>query len=106
MKTITEKELIEIIGNDSYIQFAHDIYDLIKKSDAYKSNDKAVFYVGATPLDNNTWFNYEATLVKLPIGDDFGFTKMFITDNLDDTLDRINDAKKIINGEFTTIKQK
>lgn len=103
-KTITQQELIEIIGNESYVQFAHDIYDLIKKSDAYKSNDDAVFYIGATPLDEKLWFHYEATINKMGLADDFGFTRMLITDDLDFTLDRVNEAKKFINGELATIK--
>ena len=103
---ITQDQFIEWVGNESYIKFSQDIYELIKKSEAYKSKDEAIFYIGATPLNDEIWFHYEATLKKLPIGDDFGFTKMLITDNLDVTLDKINDAKRIINGEFATIKQK
>ena len=38
------------------------------------------------------------------LADDFGFTRMLITDDLDFTLDRVNEAKKFINGEFATIK--
>jgi hypothetical protein len=45
-------------------------------------------------------------LKKLPIGNDFGFTKMLITDNLDVTLDRVNDAKKVLKGGFINQKQK
>jgi hypothetical protein len=103
-KIITEVELIEIIGHDNYVEFIHDVYNLIKKSDAYKSNDDAVFYIGATPLNDTSWFHYEATVNKIGLGDDFGFTRMLITDDLDFTLDRVNEAKKIINGEFFTIK--
>lgn len=96
-QSLTEKEFIEIIGEKSYINFSKQIYDLIKNSDAYKELDDAVFYIGATPLNDTIWFHYEATLNKIGIADDFGFTKMVITDDLDFTLDRINDAKREIN---------
>lgn len=96
-QSLTEKEFIEIIGEKSYINFSKQIYDLIKNSDAYKELDDAVFYIGATPLNYTIWFHYEATLNKIGIADDFGFTKMVITDDLDFTLDRINDAKREIN---------
>ena len=96
-ETITEKQFIEIAGNESYLEFSNDIYNLIKKSDAYKELDDAVFYIGATPLNDTIWFHYEASLNKLGLADDFGFTKMVITDDLDFTLDRINDAKREIN---------
>jgi hypothetical protein len=96
-ETITEKQFIEIVGKEAYLEFSNDIYNLIKKSDAYKDLDDAVFYIGATPLNDTIWFHYEATLNKLGLADDFGFTKMVITDDLDFTLDRINDAKREIN---------
>jgi hypothetical protein len=96
-ETITQKQFIEIVGNESYLEFSKDIYNLIKKSDAYKELDDAVFYIGATPLNDTIWFHYEASLNKLGLADDFGFTKMVITDDLDFTLDRINDAKREIN---------
>ena len=96
-KTITEKQFIEIVGKEGYLEFSNDIYNLIKKSDAYKDLDDAVFYIGATPLNDTIWFHYEATLNKLGLADDFGFTKMVITNDLDFTLDRINDAKREIN---------
>lgn len=99
-QSITQDQFIEWVGNESYLKFAQDIYHLIKESEAYKSNDEAIFYLGATPLNDEVWFHFEATLKKLPIGDDFGFTKMLITDDLDVTLDRINDAKKVLKGEF------
>ena len=96
-QSLTEKEFIEIIGEKSYINFSKQIYDLIKNSDAYKELDDAVFYIGATPLNDTIWFHYEATLNKIGMADDFGFTKMVVTDDLDFTLDRINDAKREIN---------
>lgn len=96
-QSLTEKEFIEIIGEKSYINFSKEIYDIIKNSEAYKELDDAVFYIGATPLNETFWFHYEATLNKIGIADDFGFTKMVVTDDLDFTLDRINDAKREIN---------
>jgi hypothetical protein len=96
-QSLTQEQFIEIVGEKSYINFSKEIYDIIKSSDAYKELDDAVFYIGATPLNETVWFHYEATLNKIGIADDFGFTKMVITDDLDFTLDRINDAKREIN---------
>ena len=96
-KTLTEQEFIDWIGYDEYKTFAMNIYELIKKSDAYKSLDEAIFYIGAEPLDETTWFHFEATIKKFPFGDDFGFTRMVITDNIDFILDRVNEAKKELN---------
>lgn len=94
---LTQEQFIEIVGEKSYINFSKEIYDIIKSSDAYKELDDAVFYIGATPLNETVWFHYEATLNKIGMADDFGFTKMVVTDDLDFTLDRINDAKREIN---------
>lgn len=94
---LTQEQFIEIVGEKSYINFSKEIYDIIKSSDAYKDLDDAVFYIGATPLNETIWFHYEATLNKIGMADDFGFTKMVVTDDLDFTLDRINDAKREIN---------
>ena len=96
-QSLTQEQFIEIVGEKSYINFSKQIYDLIKNSDAYKELDDAIFYIGATPLNDTIWFHYEASLNKIGIADDFGFTKMVITDDLDFTLDRINDAKREIN---------
>ena len=96
-QSLTQEQFIEIVGENSYINFSKQIYDLIKNSDAYKELDDAIFYIGATPLNDTIWFHYEASLNKIGIADDFGFTKMVITDDLDFTLDRINDAKREIN---------
>ena len=96
-QSLTQEQFIEIVGEKSYINFSKEIYDIIKSSDAYKELDDAVFYIGATPLNETVWFHYEATLNKIGIADDFGFTKMVVTDDLDFTLDRINDAKREIN---------
>jgi hypothetical protein len=74
-----------------------NIYELIKKTEAYKDLDDAVFYIGAEPLDETTWFHFEAIIKKLPFGDDFGFTRMVITDDFDFVLDRVNDAKRVLN---------
>jgi len=92
-KTINETELISIIGNEAYFKFAGDIYKLLKESEAYKRQDDVVYYIGASPLNETTWFHYEASLFKKLEGDEFGFTRMIITDDLDMTLDRINYAK-------------
>jgi hypothetical protein len=94
---LTEQEFIEWIGEDNYKSFAMNIYELIKKSEAYKDLDDAVFYIGAEPLDDTTWFHFEVSIKKLPFGDDFGFTRMVITDNFDFVLDRVNDAKRVLN---------
>lgn len=96
-KELTEKEFIEMIGENNYKSFAMNIYELIKKTEAYKDLDDAVFYIGAEPLDETTWFHFEATIKKLPFGDDFGFTRMVITDDFDFVLDRVNDAKRVLN---------
>ena len=96
-KVLTEQEFIEWIGENNYKTFAINIYELIKKSEAYKNLDDAVFYIGAEPLDDSTWFHFEATIKKLPFGDDFGFTRMVITDDIDFILDRVNEAKKELN---------
>ena len=96
-QSLTQEQFIEIVGEKSYINFSKQIYDLIKNSDAYKELDDAVFYIGATPLNDTIWFHYEASLNKIGMADDFGFTKMVVTDDLDFTLDRINDAKREIN---------
>jgi len=96
-KQLTEQEFIEWIGEDNYKSFAMNIYELIKKSDSYKDLDDAIFYIGAEPLDDTTWFHFEATIKKLPFGDDFGFTRMVITDDIDFILDRVNEAKKVLN---------
>lgn len=96
-QSLTQEQFIEIVGEKSYINFSKEIYDIIKNSDAYKELDDAVFYIGATPLNDTIWFHYEASLNKIGIADDFGFTKMVVTDDLDFTLDRINDAKREIN---------
>jgi hypothetical protein len=96
-KELTEQEFIEWIGENNYKSFAMNIYELIKKTEAYKDLDDAVFYVGAEPLDETTWFHFEATIKKLPFGDDFGFTRMVITDDFDFVLDRVNDAKRVLN---------
>ena len=94
---LTEQEVIEMMGEPHYKSFAMNIYELIKKSEAYKDLDDAVFYIGAEPLDDATWFHFEATIKKLPFGDDFGFTRMVITDDFDFVLDRVNDAKRVLN---------
>jgi|DEB3_MinimDraft_2_1074329.scaffolds.fasta_scaffold37299_2 hypothetical protein len=96
-KELTEQEFIEMIGENNYKSFAMNIYELIKKTEAYKDLDDAVFYIGAEPLDETTWFHFEATIKKLPFGDDFGFTRMVITDDFDFVLDRVNDAKRVLN---------
>ena len=96
-KELTEQEFIEMIGENNYKSFAMNIYELIKKTEAYKDIDDAVFYIGAEPLDETTWFHFEATIKKLPFGDDFGFTRMVITDDFDFVLDRVNDAKRVLN---------
>lgn len=96
-QSLTQEQFIEIVGEKSYINFSKEIYDIIKNSDAYKELDDAVFYIGATPLNETVWFHYEASLNKIGMADDFGFTKMVVTDDLDFTLDRINDAKREIN---------
>jgi len=96
-QSLTQEQFIEIVGEKSYINFSKEIYDIIKNSDAYKELDDAVFYIGATPLNETIWFHYEAKLNKIGMADDFGFTKMVVTDDLDFTLDRINDAKREIN---------
>lgn len=96
-QSLTQEQFIEIVGEKSYINFSKEIYDIIKNSDAYKELDDAVFYIGATPLNDTIWFHYEASLNKIGMADDFGFTKMVVTDDLDFTLDRINDAKREIN---------
>jgi hypothetical protein len=94
---LKEQEVIEMMGESNYKSFAMNIYEIIKKSKAYKDLDDAVFYIGAEPLDDTTWFHFEATIKKLPLGDDFGFTRMVITDDFDFVLDRVNDAKREIN---------
>ncbi len=96
-KELTEQEFIEMIGENNYKSFAMNIYELIKKTEAYKDLDDAVCYIGAEPLDEATWFHFEATIKKLPFGDDFGFTRMVITDDFDFVLDRVNDAKRVLN---------
>lgn len=96
-KELTEQEFIEMIGENNYKSFAINIYELIKKTEAYKDLDDAVFYIGAEPLDETTWFHFEVTIKKLPFGDDFGFTRMVITDDFDFVLDRVNDAKRVLN---------
>lgn len=96
-KELTEQEFIEMIGENNYKSFAMNIYELIKKTEAYKDLDDAVFYIGAEPLDETTWFHFEATIKKLSFGDDFGFTRMVITDDFDFVLDRVNDAKRVLN---------
>ena len=96
-KELTEQEFIDMIGENNYKSFAMNIYELIKKTEAYKDLDDAVFYIGAEPLDETTWFHFEATIKKLPFGDDFGFTRMVITDDFDFVLDRVNDAKRVLN---------
>ena len=96
-KELTEQEFIEMIGENNYKSFAMNIYELIKKTEAYKDLDDAVFYIGAEPLDETTWFHFEATIKKLPFGDDYGFTRMVITDDFDFVLDRVNDAKRVLN---------
>lgn len=96
-KEITEQEFIEMTGESNYKTFSMNIYEQIKKTDAYKDLDDAVFYIGAEQLDETTWFHFEATIKKLPFGDDFGFTRMVITDDFDFILDRINEAKRVIN---------
>jgi hypothetical protein len=96
-KELTEQEVIEMMGESNYKSFAMNIYELIKKTEAYKDIDDAVFYIGAEPLDETTWFHFEATIKKLPFGDDFGFTRMGITDDFDFVLDRVNDAKRVLN---------
>ena len=92
-KTINETEFISIIGNDAYLQFTQDIYKQLKESEAYKREDDVVYYIGASPLNETMWFHYEASLFKKLEGDEFGFTRMIITDDLDTTLDLINYAK-------------
>ena len=92
-KAINEEEFISIIGNEAYFKFVEDIYNLLKESEAYKREDDVVYYIGASPLNETMWFHYEASLFKKDIGDEFGFTRMIITDDLDMTLDRINYAK-------------
>ena len=93
---LTEQQFMEWIGQENYNSFAVNIYELIKKSDAYKDLDDVIFYIGAEPLDDTTWFHFEATIKKMPFGDDFGFTRMVITDDFDFVLDRVNDAKKAL----------
>lgn len=99
-QSVTQEELIKCIGHESYLKFAKDVYNLIVESDSYKSNDEAIFYIGALPLNDEVWFEFEATLKKVSEGNDFGFTKMIITDDLDVILDRINDCKKVLKGKF------
>ncbi len=94
---LTEQQFMEWIGHENYNSFAMNIYELIKKSDAYKDLDDVVFYIGAEPLDDANWLHFEASIKKLPFGDDFGFTRMVITDDFDFILDRVNDAKKVLN---------
>lgn len=96
-KELTEQEVIEMMGESNYKSFAMNIYELIKKTEAYKDLDDAVFYIGAEPLDETTWFHFEATIKKLPFGDDFGFTRIVITNDFDFVLDRVNDAKRVLN---------
>ena len=96
-KELTEQQVIEMMGESNYKSFSMNIYELIKKTQAYKDLDDAVFYIGAEPLDETTWFHFEATIKKLPFGDDFGFTRMVITDDFDFVLDRVNDAKRVLN---------
>jgi len=85
-KIINEEEFIGIIGNEAYFQFVNDIYKLLKESEAYKREDEVVYYIGASPLNETMWFHYEASLFKKDIGDEFGFTRMIITDDLEMTL--------------------
>jgi len=92
-KTIKEEDFIEMIGYDSYINFVKTTYENIKNCEAYERNDDVIYTIGAMPLDNGEWFHYEASLFKTISGDDFGFTKMIITNDLDFTFDSINDAK-------------
>lgn len=96
-KELTEQEVIEMMGENNYKSFAMNIYELIKKTEAYKDLDDAVFYIGAEPLDETSWFHFEATIKKLPFGDDFGFTRIVITNDFDFVLDRVNDAKRVLN---------
>ena len=57
-QSLTQEQFIEIVGEKSYINFSKQIYDLIKNSDAYKELDDAIFYIGATPLNDTIWFHY------------------------------------------------
>jgi hypothetical protein len=102
-KELTESEVIDIIGLDEYQKFALQIYDLIKKNEEYnteifQSGKNTLFYLGFLQIGNNMNLHYEASLKRKTINfikaDDFGFERFTITNDIDYTLDRINEYKK------------
>ena len=103
IKNLTEKELIDIVSENEYLRFVFETYETMKKSESYKSNrDEIIYYLGVSELSEKLNLHFEASIKKSKQGlmrvDDFGFEKLVITDEIDYSLDRINEAKKVMNS--------
>jgi hypothetical protein len=101
IEEIKESELIELIGKDRYVEFVEDSYRNILNSDEYKDTKigECVYSVASVRMSNDKYFHCESSLIKNSNGDDFGFTRMFITDDVDFVLDRRIEIKEQIKND-------
>lgn len=108
VKELTEQEFIFLISQEEYTRFAYQTYESIKKDVSYKSGEPIIYFVGVSKFNEIFNIHYEATLKRNKQGtkriDDFGFERIIITDEIDYSLDRINEVKEIGGDSFHFFK--
>jgi len=96
-------QLIDIVGLEDYIEFVAKLYDSIKDKN---KESEIVYGVSSVEVLDGNWMVYEYQLTrKGTIDDEFGLTKVFVTDDVDSVLDNINNVKSNLdNVVFTQSK--
>jgi hypothetical protein len=102
-RQISEAQLIDIVGLEDYIEFVAKLYDSIKDKN---KESEIVYGVSSVEVLDGNWMVYEYQLTrKGTIDDEFGLTKVFVTDDVDSVLDNINNVKSNLdNVVFTQSK--
>ena len=94
-KELTEPEILKIMSYDSYQALAMDVYERMVSSEKFKDPEKVLIALEVFELSKKQFLHLEANLIKVAPGvNDFGFTRMVITDDIDFSLDRLNEVKR------------
>lgn len=118
IRKVTEKEVMEILSPQGYEKLAKTVYEDLISTDAYKtSKDRYVYIISVFDLaetlgikDKKILLHTEGYVEKIivkgrNVADDFGFTRMVITDDMDFILDRYNEIKPEFNNSSVIVRK-
>lgn len=102
---VNEDEIIEMLGEEEYHGLVEFFANRLRKL-ANKDKKKYAAETGSIEVEANEFKHliYTCTCQILPIGVDFGFTKMYLSTEVspDEYLDMYNKLKSTPGAKFTT----